>query len=144
MRGLLLVVLAACSVDSGPSGFATFSDGKGVVSSRATTSSVFYGAPLAAWTVTLSAVDGCTTMDDQASIEIDLLPNGTMPSGAIPVRAAMTPDTLPSALFRYGTATVMSGTVTVDSLTAEFMMGELTTTTDAGTVTATFTAPFCK
>jgi hypothetical protein len=143
VRGLLLVALAACSVDSGPSGFATFSDGKGVVSSRAATSNVFYGAPLAAWTVTLSAVDGCTTSDDQASVEIDMLPNGGSPSGTIPIRTAMTPDTLPSALFRYGTATVMSGTVTIDSLTAQFMMGELTTTTDAGMVTATFTAPFC-
>jgi hypothetical protein len=143
VKWFAMVALAACSVDSGPSGTATFSDGKGVISARATTGSVFYGAPLAAWTITLSAIDGCASTDSQASIEIDELPNGTSPSGMIPLRVAMNPDTLPSGLFRYGTETVVSGTVTIDSLSSQFVMGELSTTTDAGTLTATFTAPFC-
>ena len=89
-------------------------------------------------------MDGCGATDNTAQIEVDVLPDGSRPSGTIPLRAAMNPDTLPSALLRYGTETVTGGTVTIDSISDQFVRGELDGTTNVGPLMATFTAPLCN
>ena len=109
---------------------------------------VSYGAPYHKWTISFAANQGCgaTTV---GSIELNTLASVTdVPIGAIPVRTTeMTIASLPSAYIRYMNGTVVSGTVTIESASSGFVVGEVTsqlmingTATD---VSGSFGAPVC-
>ena len=150
MRHALLVLLCSSCATSpeAPASHAQLSASADVRASRAQPGFVSYGAPYHKWTITLATREGCGA-DTIATIEINTLASVTdAPLGTIPVRTVESPiPSLPSAYVRYMNGTVISGTVTFESASADFMLGELTsqlmingTPTD---VSGSFGAPVC-
>lgn len=150
MRSALLVLMCSSCATSpeAPTSHAQLSASADARSSRAQPGFVSYGAPYHKWTITFAAREGCGETPI-ATVELNTLASITdVPLGAIPVRTVETTiNALPSAYVRYMNGTVVSGTVTIDTATAGFITGELTsqlmingTPTD---VSGTFGAPVC-
>jgi hypothetical protein len=148
-RALFLLVCSSCATSpEAPLSNAQLSASAEARASRATPGFVSYGGAYHKWTITFAAREGCGE-PPIASIEVNTLASITeIPLGAIPVRTVETTiNALPSAYVRYMNGTVISGTVTIDSATAGFVTGELTsqlmingTPTD---VSGSFGAPVC-
>lgn len=100
------------------------------------------------WTITFSTIQGCTG-EAAGTVELDTVVSQTaVPLGATTLRTAQ--DTIaaaPSAYFSYMGATLVSGTVTMDSAD-DYLTGSLSAqVTIAGAptdITATFNAPICQ
>lgn len=100
------------------------------------------------WILTFALTEGCAA-EAVGSIELETpLATSTPPLGTITLRAAQDSiDTTPSAYLSYMGATLVSGTVTVDSAD-DYLTGSMTAqVTIAGApteITATFNAPVCR
>jgi hypothetical protein len=100
------------------------------------------------WTVTFSLTEGCAA-DAVSTVELDTIVSQTAaPLGATTLRTAQ--DTIaaaPSAYLSYMGATLVSGTVTVDSAD-DYLTGSLTAQVTIGgaptDITGTFNAPICQ
>jgi hypothetical protein len=125
-----------------------FSPNPSVRSAHATQGLVSYGAPFNKWTITFSLTEGCAG-EAVASVELDTaIASTAVPLGATALRAAQ--DTIaaaPSAFLTYMGATLVSGTVTMDSAD-DYLTGSLTAQVTIGgaptDITATFNAPLCR
>ncbi|MBA3540471.1 MAG: hypothetical protein H0T79_12750 [Deltaproteobacteria bacterium] len=141
-----LASFGACSTDSGPQGYATFSGPEPVLSARVAGTYVTYnGTPLHAWTISLTNVDGCTTTGKVLDLEINIGVDGsTLPLGDIPLRAAEPVQVVPSALLRYNAVTATSGIITLDFVSPMKLNGSFVAMTSDGELTGSFDGPICS
>ena len=140
----LLLGLGACA-DDAPTSSATLSTDPTVLFSHANISIISHGAADQAYKISLTTQDGCLGGTTPVTMEIDLLANGTaLAPGTIPIRTTDIPDALPSALFMAGTATTVSGSITITSADAARIEGTGMVTTSAGPLTFAFSALVCS
>ena len=148
--GWFLIAAGCATSPEAPESTGTFSAAPTATHARATQGNINYnGALLHKWTVFLSTTEGCAG-DTVVSVELDtLLATVDIPLGATPLRPdqmTIVPP-LPSAFLSYPGATTTSGTVTVGSATASFVVGSFDAMVTVGgapaTYTGTFSAPVC-
>jgi len=150
MRRVLLVLLCSSCATSpeAPLSNAQLSGAPDVRAASAKPGFVSYGAPYHKWTISFAGQQGCGA-STLAAIELNTLASVTdVPIGTISVRTLETTiPSLPSAYIRYMNGTVVSGTVTIESASSGFVVGEVTsqlmingTATD---VSGSFGAPVC-
>jgi hypothetical protein len=150
MRLLIwLGVCVSCATSpEAPRSSATFSGSPGVHWSHAQSGFISYGAPYHRWLVSVTAADGCAA-EPAAQVEVTTLSGTTdLPLGTFPMRTAeATILALPSAYVRYMSAPVISGSVTIESASAEFVAGSWTAQVMIGgsptELGGTFGAPVC-
>jgi hypothetical protein len=125
-----------------------FSPNPSARAAHATKGLVSYGAPYNKWTIVFSLTEGCTG-EAVGTVELDTaIASTAVPLGATALRAAQDTITIaPSAYLSYMGATLVSGTLTMDSAD-DYLTGSMTAqVTIAGAptdITATFNAPICQ
>jgi hypothetical protein len=147
---MALAVLGACSTSpDAPLSSATLTVAPTAHSARAEAGYVSYGGTsYHRWVITFATVEGCTG-DKVAAVEIETIASTTdIVVGTSTLRAdQQSPGNLPSAYLDYQAAPLVAGTVTVDTATAGFVTGSVTSQLMIGGVTTdvngTFSAPVC-
>ena len=138
------MVLGACA-DDAPTSSATLSTDATVLFSHANIGIISHGAADQAYTISLTTQDGCLGGTTPVTMEIDLLANGTaLTPSTIPIRTTDIPDALPSALFKAGTDTTISGNITITASSLARIEGTGMATTSAGPLTFAFSALVCS
>jgi hypothetical protein len=142
-HALWLLLVGACTADDSPTSSASLSSDPTVLFSHVDIGLVSHGGADRAWKVSLTTQDGCLGGTTPATLEIDLLADGsTLVPGVVPIRATDDPDSLPSALYA-GTSATVGGTITITSATADRVEGSGTVSTATGDSTFAFSALIC-
>lgn len=147
---LWLAVCGSCATSpDAPLSSATLSVNPQAHSARAQAGYVSYGGTsYHRWILTFATIEGCTG-DTIAAVEIETLASVTdIAMGATTLRVDQnTIGTVPSGYLAYQAAPLVSGTVTVDTASAGFVTGSVTSQLMIGgvatDVTGTFSAPTC-